>query len=877
MARPTDSLDWNYDAPLVINVFFGAAGVAVSSDSDAFTTAASGWTVAEKAQAMKAFEAFETVANVQFNEVFTMGAADFAMLESKNEGDAVGNFGYWAIGGGDLTYGGVLYSALDGWGVFNSDDDGSGTEGDAGDSWSDANLAVGAYGYITLIHEIAHGMGLAHPHDSGGGSEIMQGVTSAFGDYGDFNLNQGIFTTMSYNDGWHTAPHVPELNPSSATYGYGWQGTLMALDIAVLQEKYGANMTYNTGDDTYQMPSSNAAGTYYSCIWDAGGTDTIRHDGTSNVRIDLRAATLEYTAIGGGAVSYVDGIYGGFTIANTVVIENAVGGSGDDVLRGNEAVNELNGRDGDDTYYVQQNGDTIIDSSGTDTVNSTVSFTLAANLEKCVLIGGAAINATGNQFANTLTGNGAANQLDGGGGADRMIGNKGNDTYIVNQRQDRVVESANGGRDGVRSTVDFTLGNNVENCSLLGSGDLDATGNRLANTLRGNSGNNVLDGRDGKDKMIGGLGNDVYVVNQRGDNVVERGRGSDTVRSTVDYNLDQGVERCVLVGSSKINAVGNSLDNFLRGNKGGNVLDGGGGKDKMVGGLGNDVYIVNQRGDNVVEKGRGSDTVRSTIDYSLDKAVERCILVGGSKIDATGNSLDNMLRGNRGANVLDGGGGKDKMVGGLGNDVYIVNQRGDSVVEKGRGTDTVRSTVDYTLDKGVERCMLLGKSGADATGNNLVNTLLGNNGNNTLKALGGSDALNGGGGRDILMGGIGSDNLNGGTGADVFDFNSVSDSTQKPRGRDFIGDFSRKQGDKINLAQIDADGSLAGNGQFKFIGKDAFSSDGDRVDDSRAELRYFHTSSRDTIIQGDTNGDRIADFSIVVDGRMNFTQGDFVL
>jgi hypothetical protein len=90
MARPTDSLDWNYTAPSIINVFFGAGGVTVSSDSDAFTTSASGWTAAEKAQAMKAFEAFESVANVQFNEVFSMAAADFAMLESKNEGDAVG-------------------------------------------------------------------------------------------------------------------------------------------------------------------------------------------------------------------------------------------------------------------------------------------------------------------------------------------------------------------------------------------------------------------------------------------------------------------------------------------------------------------------------------------------------------------------------------------------------------------------------------------------------------------------------------------------------------------------------------------------------------------------------------------------------------------
>ena len=185
-------------------------------------------------------------------------------------------------------------------------------------------LEQGGYGFITIIHELGHGLGLAHPHDTGGTSTIFPGVTSAFGDYGDFDLNQGVYTTMSYNRGWQTNPSG-EPAPISA---FGYQGTPMALDIAVLQAKYGANLSYRTGADTYLLPASNDVGTFYSCIWDAGGVDTIVHDGSAPAVIDLRAATLQVEAGGGGFLSYVDGVFGGFTIANGVVIENARGGSG---------------------------------------------------------------------------------------------------------------------------------------------------------------------------------------------------------------------------------------------------------------------------------------------------------------------------------------------------------------------------------------------------------------------------------------------------------------------------------------------------------------------------------------------------------------------
>lgn len=344
---PLDAITWGYTAPAVINVYFVPGGVTFDDPYSAPQTTST-WTAAEIAQAMEAFEAFENVANVTFNVVNDPNQADFLMVESTDPNSALG---YWGVGGGSVTVNGTVYSGLDGWGVFYG--------GDA--SWTTAGLQQGGYGFITLIHEIGHGMGMAHPHDTGGTSNVMDGVSSAFGDFGDYDLNQGIYTTMSYNDGWQTAPHG-----ASSSYGYGWQGTLMALDIAVMQEIYGANMSHNTGDNAYVLPSSNGAGTFYSSIWDAGGTDTIAHTGSGAAVIDLRAATLDYSEGGGGYVSYVEGIHGGFTIANGVVIERAEGGSSGDSITGNEASNWLDGNRGDDTILGGEGNDTIIGGGGND-------------------------------------------------------------------------------------------------------------------------------------------------------------------------------------------------------------------------------------------------------------------------------------------------------------------------------------------------------------------------------------------------------------------------------------------------------------------------------------------------------------------------------
>ena len=162
-------------------------------------------------------------------------------------------------------------------------------------------------------------------------------------DLGRFDLNQGVYTMMSYNDGWETNP-----DGEPPGYDYGYEGTPMAIDIAVLQEKYGVNETLPQGRNTYRLPDVNQSGTFYACIWDAGGRDAIVTDSDAAATIDLRAATLKPKPGGGGYISYVDGIFGGFTIANRVTIENARRRRRRRRPVGNAANNRLDGGRGDD-------------------------------------------------------------------------------------------------------------------------------------------------------------------------------------------------------------------------------------------------------------------------------------------------------------------------------------------------------------------------------------------------------------------------------------------------------------------------------------------------------------------------------------------------
>jgi hypothetical protein len=353
----------------------------------------------------------------------------------------------------------------------------------------------------------------------------------------------------------------------------------------------------------------------------------------------------------------------------------------------------------------------------------------------------------------------------------------------------------------------------------------DITGTQFADTLAGTNsndsifglaGNDRIDGGLGADRMVGATGDDIYEVNNAGDVVEElSGEGTDTVRSTISYTLTDTVENLMLsataatgTGNALANTlVGNASANTLYGLDGSDYLNGLGGADRMVGGAGNDVYAVDNVGDVVVEaSGEGTiDTVKSAINYTLTDNVENLHLTE-TAATGTGNALANTLLGNSSANTLyglagsdclNGEAGADRMEGGAGNDLYAVDNVGDVVVEaSGEGTDTVRSTISYTLTDTVENLML-SATAATGTGNALANTLVGNASANTLYGLAGNDVLEGADGNDTLIGGSGRDTLKGGAGADKFVFNTAPLALHN----DTITDFISGDGDSIVLSK----------------------------------------------------------------------------
>jgi Ca2+-binding RTX toxin-like protein len=632
--------------------------------------------------------------------------------------------------------------------------------------------------------------------------------------------------------------------------------------------------------------------------------------------------------------------------------DELVGTAGSETLDGGVGADVMAGLAGDDTYHVDNFDDWVLEAAGqgSDTIVSTVSIILPANVEKLVLqaisaegneldnvivasngnnyidgkagidtisyaaapgpvsasisltsiqsTGGSGNdmllnfeNITGSAFNDALSGNGGANVIDGGTGADTMSGFAGDDTYIVDNLGD-VVTGESGGVDTVQSSVSFTLPSGFEHIVLTGGTAANATGNSLANRVTGNvadnvliglGGNDTLDGGLGGDQLIGGTGNDLYRVDHVGDVVVElAGEGTDTVESPFSYTLGANVEKLVLTGSSAVDGTGNTLGNTLTGNSAANTLygldgidtlDGLGGADQMFGGAGNDTYVVDNAGDVVTElSGQGTDTVKASISYTLGANVEKLTLTGSAALSGTGNTLANTITGNSGANALygaagndtlDGGTGADLLYGNAGNDTYVVDNAGDSVVElSGEGTDTVKSSIAYVLGADVEKLTLTGSASIGGTGNELANTLTGNTGNNYL---------DGGSGNDIIAGGKGVDSLWGGLGADKFDFNAITDSLVGPN-RDLVLDFSRIEGDKIDLSTIDANPNLSGNQVFGFIGESAFTGAAGQVRAASGGI------AGGTLIQIDTNGDTLADLEVGLAGfTLTLASSDFIL
>jgi len=398
---------------------------------------------------------------------------------------------------------------------------------------------------------------------------------------------------------------------------------------------------------------------------------------------------------------YIDALGGNDIVYGLTQDDTLVGGSGNDQLYGNTGydildggtgIDSLVGGEGHDSYLVDDSADVITEvlGEGHDAVTSTVTYTLSANTEDLTLDGIANINGTGNDLNNLIIGNNGNNILDGGVGADALLGVDGNDIYIIDNVLDGATENANQGIDTVLASVNYTLGNNIENLTLQGSTNLTGTGNSLHNIITGNMGNNTLsagvgndtlDGGLGVDVLSGGAGNDLYYIDNVGDDVINESAtgGTDTILSNVTYSLyNRYVENLSLTGTDNTKVTGNNLNNVLIGNSGNNTLSGGTGSDTLDGGLGadilsggegNDLYYVDNVSDDVINESvaGGTDTILSNVTYSLyNRYVENLTLTGTGNVNAAGNNLNNVLTGNSGNNTLSGGTGNDTYVFGVG-------------------------------------------------------------------------------------------------------------------------------------------------------------------------------------------------------------------
>lgn len=324
------------------------------------------------------------------------------------------------------------------------------------------------------------------------------------------------------------------------------------------------------------------------------------------------------------------------------------------------------------------------------------------------------------------------------------------------------------------------------------------------------------------------------------------------------------------------NVRGSNGRDWVGGNEANNLIYG----DQSRTGAGDNDTLGGHTGNDTISGGAGNDEVSGSYDNDL----------------LFGDAGSDVLYGGDGADTLQGGSGADWLYGGSDGSDYVsytestaavnvvliagststTNTGGHAAGDRIYGVNNVIGSqfsdriTDSPQSNAYNANIFKGMAGNDVLvlgGNNDIG--YGGTGNDSLWGDAGNDRLYGEAGNDALVGGVGVDRLYGGANADRFVFRSLADSTRASSGRDIVQDFHRTEGDKIDLRPLDADNTLALNQAFTFIGTTAF--------DGRHGLLRFADSGANLLVSGDVNGDKVADFSILVLNTATLAGIDFLL
>ncbi len=462
------------------------------------------------------------------------------------------------------------------------------------DNFSVFNNTIDLVGELALIlHEVGHALGLKHPFS---GTPTLPA-----------NLDNNKYTLMSYT-----------VNPDNGMDSEA----LMIYDIAALQARWGANLTTATGNNIYTGPTNSTVDT----IWDAGGVDVL------NASTYLTSVVLDLNE---GAFSQF-GAWDDVAIAYGSVIENAVGGSGNDLLTGNAFDNSLQGGAGDDTINGGGGNDTadFSDALGAMTLNLSAPTVTALGLGTDTLVSiENAIAGPGNDIIfgtagnNTLFGGAGSDQMSGLGGDDTLYGEAGNDTLF-------------GGTD-----MDFMFG---------GAGQ---------DLLNGQGGDDEMHGGDNGDQLFGDAGNDLMFGDAQSD-IMKGHTGNDTMNGGADADF----------------MFGESDDDILNGDGGNDILLGGSGNDIVNGGVGDDT-LFGQEGIDILNGGDGDDGLFSGADADT----------------LNGENGADQVYGQAGNDILNGGAGSDFLAGGTENDI-LDGGTGNDTLNSGSGADILVFGLGYEFD-----------------------------------------------------------------------------------------------------------------------------------------------------------------------------------